>query len=202
MKNRTTKILAIALAVVTLALAVCIGTFAYLISNPAAVKNTFTVGENVVITLTENDQAEGAGLSEEYLPGKTITKKAKVSVDTNSRDCWVFVKVVYSTDLATYVDFKLNTTDWDTEISKNEDAQSGLTTVILAKSAKATATESFSILEDDKVVCKSTVSTMITEELTMEFTAYAIQESENYNTASEAWTVLNAQLNPSSVDEP
>ena len=62
------------------------GTIAWLKTQTDAVVNTFTAGD-IDITLTETDR--------EYkmVPGTTIAKDPKVTVEADSEDCWLFVKV-------------------------------------------------------------------------------------------------------------
>ena len=74
MKKKLTTVLAIVLVV---ALSVA-GTYAYLTDKTATIKNTFTVG-NVNIDLTE-----GTGEFYKMVPGTTIEKNPKVTVEADS----------------------------------------------------------------------------------------------------------------------
>lgn len=81
------------------------GTVAYLISSTGTITNTFTVG-NVSITLTEtkpgtNTTVNGGEVAFNSVPGSSVTKDAKVTVDTGSENCWLFIKVVESNNTIT-----------------------------------------------------------------------------------------------------
>ena len=68
------------------------GTLAWLTDKTDPVTNTFTVG-NVDITL-----AETTGKTYKMVPGQTITKYPKVTVEAGSEECWLFVKIEKSTN--------------------------------------------------------------------------------------------------------
>lgn len=79
------------------------GTFAYLTQTTGEVRNTFTVGNNVQISLDETDVDElgvavpeaGKVTANEYklIPGHEYTKDPTVHVDADSETCYVFIKV-------------------------------------------------------------------------------------------------------------
>ena len=100
MKTKT-KALALALCAVLLVVTTVFVTMAYLTSEDS-VTNTFTVGK-VTITLDEakvdeyGEEEEGASRVDEntykLIPGHTYTKDPQIHVDTNSEDCYLFVKI-------------------------------------------------------------------------------------------------------------
>ena len=100
MKTKT-KALALALCAVLLVVTTVFVTMAYLTSEDS-VKNTFTVGK-VTITLDEakvdeyGEEEEGANRVDantyKLIPGHTYTKDPQIHVDTNSEDCYLFVKI-------------------------------------------------------------------------------------------------------------
>ena len=99
MKTKT-KALALALCAVLLVVSTVFVTMAYLTSEDS-VTNTFTVGK-VTITLDEAKvdkygEEEGASRVEantyKLIPGHTYTKDPQIHVDTNSEDCYLFVKI-------------------------------------------------------------------------------------------------------------
>lgn len=100
------KILSIALVVAMVAI-IAVGSIAYFTDKDSA-KNTFTVG-NVGIDLTEKEW--DANLAENgtpvLMPGQTIAKDPLVTVDDNSEDCWLFVKIEWSRYVA-YIDLAIN----------------------------------------------------------------------------------------------
>ena len=100
MKTKT-KALALALCAVLLVVSTVFVTMAYLTSTDS-VTNTFTVGK-VTITLDEakvdeyGKEEEGASRVDantyKLIPGHTYTKDPQIHVDTNSEDCYLFVKI-------------------------------------------------------------------------------------------------------------
>ena len=97
------KILALVLALTLLVGGVVGGTVAWLVSKPAAVVNTFTVGK-LAITLDETDVDEWGvpvpGATERVkantynlMPGRVYTKDPIVHVQPNSEKSYVFVKL-------------------------------------------------------------------------------------------------------------
>ena len=97
MKTKS-KALLLTLCAVLLVTASVLGTMAYLTSKDE-VKNTFTVG-SVAITMDETDVDDSTKdkdrdteNSYKLLPGQEYTKDPIIHVDTNSEDCFLFVKV-------------------------------------------------------------------------------------------------------------
>lgn len=94
MKKKT--ILVAAIAVMLVAALVVGGTLAYFTDKSEAKVNTFTVG-NVAIDLTET--AWKADADHTLVPGKFYDKNPTITVDANSQDAYVFLKL----DLNKYV---------------------------------------------------------------------------------------------------
>lgn len=94
MKKKT--ILVAAIAVMLVAALVVGGTLAYFTDKSDAKENTFTVG-NVGIDLTET--AWKADADHTLVPGKFYDKNPTITVDANSQDAYVFLKL----DLNKYV---------------------------------------------------------------------------------------------------
>lgn len=97
-KRISSRALAIALVVVLLCGSVIGGTVAWLIDQTNPVVNTFTYGD-VNIDLDESDTGLDDDDSEdtndyEMVPGEVITKDPKVTVFTDSKACWLYVKLV------------------------------------------------------------------------------------------------------------
>ena len=65
------------------------GTAAWLAAKSDPIASTFTFGD-INITLTETDHQEGPT---KIIPGMDIKKALKVTVQADSVDCWLFVKV-------------------------------------------------------------------------------------------------------------
>lgn len=93
MHGISTKAFAALLAVTLLVGSAIGGTLAWLTSKSDSLVNTFTIG-NVAITLEET-KGEGSGTEKNFkvTPGVNIEKDPKVTVDSTSEDCWLFVKI-------------------------------------------------------------------------------------------------------------
>ena len=174
MKKTLTVIIALVLVVV---MSVA-GTVAYLTATTGPVVNTFTVG-NINITLTE------AADDFKMVPGNDITKDPKVTVVGDSEACWLFVKVEESDNLDDFVTY--NIAEGWTELTDG----SG---VFYREVAASTSDQVFSVLANDKVTVKDTVTKTMMDNLdkdgvtkpTLTFTAYAVQK-DNIADAATAW---------------
>lgn len=155
------------------------GTVAYLTDKTDAVVNTFTVG-NVDIALKETK------VNFKMIPGSTIDKDPKVSVDASSEDCWLFVKVEKSENLDNFIAYTI-ATGWNVL-----EGQTG----VYYREAKAS--DSFSVLANDKVTTKNTVTKAMMDALaeegatqpTLTFTAYAVQKEGL--SVEQAWAAIPA----------
>lgn len=106
-KTTNYKPLALLLAMALLVGCAIGGTVAWLADKTGEVKNTFTTS-NIDIDLaeTKNDF--------KMVPGWTIEKDPVVTVEKGSEDCYLFVKVDKSTNLDSYIAYKLATDDTST----------------------------------------------------------------------------------------
>lgn len=175
MKKKLTTVLAIVLVV---ALSVA-GTYAYLTDKTGPVENTFTVG-NVDIKL-----AETTGDSYKMVPGTTIKKDPKVTVEANSEACWLFVKVEKS---ANFDDFMTCDMANGWTALPNVDG-------VFYRTVEASGTDQvFPVLANDTVSVKSDVTKDMMDAIengtaanpTLTFTAYACQTA-GIDTAAKAW---------------
>lgn len=179
------KMIAGLLAVVLVLTTVIGGTLAYLTSTPAAVKNTFTVG-NVDITLTE----EAGGENHEFhmVPGQTITKDPKVTVtEKTTEDSYVFVKLDKSANYDTFLAEPVLAEDW-TRVE-------GETNVWYRVVTKDAETKTFDVLQNNQLTVNSDVTNeqmtaAANAQPTLTVTAYAIQQA-GFATAELAWAELN-----------
>ena len=171
----------IALSIAAIALVICCavgGTLAWLTDKTGPVVNTFTVG-NIDITL-----AETTGNSYKMVPGNTITKDPKVTVEGGSEDCWLFVKV----EKSNFDNFMTYTIDsgWT--------ALTGVDGVYYREVAASTTDQAFAVLTGNQVTVKDTVTKADMDGLTssgatlptLTFTAYAVQKA-GFTTAAAAW---------------
>ncbi len=178
------------------------GTLAWLTSTPDGVTNTFT-SSDINITLAETK----GGTNREFkmVPGNEIEKDPKITVEANSEECYLFVKIETSHNYSTYLENYETAEEW-TALPDVE----GVYYRTVSSSANA---QTFSVLKNDKVKVKTSVTsdqmkaidglnhdgTENEEELaarpTLKFTAYAIQTA-NITNAAAAW----AELNPTTGD--
>lgn len=159
------------------------GTAAWLAAKSDPIASTFTFGD-INITLTETDHQEQIKI----IPGVDIPKALKVTVQANSVDCWLFVKVEQT---GTFVPDKVTYAIADGWIQG--DGSPIPEDVYYRQVNGATADMEFSVLKGDKI----TVSKELTKEEiqnitgpTLTFTAYAVQK-EGINTAADAWARID-----------
>ena len=91
MKNKTNRTVSIKIAALIAAIVLVIGctaggTVAWLVSKPAAIVNTFTIGD-INATLTETKREF------KIVPGVDIVKDPVATVKANSEDCYLFVQL-------------------------------------------------------------------------------------------------------------
>ena len=159
------------------------GTAAWLAAKSEPIASTFTFGD-INITLTETDHQEGPT---KIIPGVDIPKALKVTVQANSVDCWLFVKVeqtgTFAPDKVTYAIADGWTKGDGPQIPEN---------VYYRQVNGATTASEFPVLKDDKITVSKELTKEeiqnITDEPTLTFTAYAVQK-EGINTAADAWAV-------------
>lgn len=175
------KTIALVLALVLIVGAAIGGTVAYLTDKTDSVVNTFTIG-NVDITLAETKT------DFKMVPGVDIAKDPKVTVEGGSEACYVFVKVEKSSNLDSFISYAI-ASDWTqgdgTKIPSN---------VYYRAVAASAADQVFSVLANDKVTTKGTVTKADMDSLTqpnatqpsLTFTAYAVQQA-TFADAAAAW---------------
>lgn len=172
------------ISVVAVALVACFaigGTLAWLADSTKTVTNTFTVGD-IDITL-----AETTGDEYKVTPGTDIKKDPKVTVLAGSEDCWLFVKV----DKANWSEgLGYTIADGWTELEEG----SG---VYYREVANNASNQEFYVLTNNEVtvsedLTKSDLEAMNTNQPSLAFTAYAVQQ-ENLETPAEAWAAVNAE---------
>ena len=186
-KGSNVKVVATLLAIVLLIGCGIGGTIAWLKDETSTITNTFTTSD-ISITLSEQDPADHTA---KMVPGATITKNPKVSVTTDSEDCYVFVKIEKSDNFDSYIEWSV-ATGW-TELTED----SG---IYWRKVLNKDTVREFSILEGDTVkvstdVTKDMMTTAKTSVPSIAFTAYAIQSANlTSSEMTEIWSL--AQNNP------
>ena len=211
MNKKSAAVLLAVLLVVGIAIG---GTMAWLSDETDDIINTFTVGNiNIELTETWNTDTDNDGKNETWkcqmIPGVDVVKDPTVTVKANSEDCWLFVRVNASSNLANYIKYEIISTE------NEEKAWTALTEVpdvYYREVAASDKDQSFDVIgyTDDnnvfyknKVLVKDTVTKAMMDELekppsnypTLTFTAYAVQKDKNGTeqfTASEAWQKVSA----------
>ena len=200
------------------------GTLAWLTDKTTPVVNTFTDSDiNITLTETDTDQnTDGEQHDYQMIPGHTITKDPKVTVEAGSEACWLFVKVSESAApaLDTYISYEIadqydatkNPNGWQTVDGKLTDNEYVIGRKILtADMGKAFDVIGYTNAKGEFVANQVLVKTSVTKPLmdaidgkddagepndekqpTLTFTAYATQLMKN-NT--EEFTAAQAWAN-------
>ena len=175
------KSLALLLAIAIVVVGVVAGTVAWLTDQTTAVKNTFTTSD-ITIELTET-----TGTSYKMIPGCTIKKDPKVTVNAGSEACYLFVKLEKSENFDTFMTYAM---------AEGWAALPNTTDVYYREVAAATADTTFEVLQGNQVSVKGEVTKEQMKALTettnptLTVTAYASQRQKNANTnftVEEAW---------------
>lgn len=165
------------------------GTLAWLTATTGPVTNTFTVG-NVDITLAETTT------DYKMVPGNTIDKDPKVTVEKDSEACWLFVKVGKGNDFDTYMTYTM-AAGW-VQLMFDKDGNP-LTDLVYYRDVPSSTTDTvFSVLANDQVTVKDSVTKGMMDDIkngttsapTLTFTAYAVQK-DNVADAADAWAKAN-----------
>lgn len=180
------KALFIMLSAALIVCATVAGTLAWLTDTTDPVVNTFTVGD-INIELKET-----TGETYKMVPGIELVKDPTVTVKAGSEACWLFVKVVKSGNFDSFMTLKM-ADGWT--LHKTE----GNTEVYYREVAATTADTDISVLKDNKVTVRDTVTKTMLEGVknaedgtpnenapTLTFTAYAVQK-DGINDATTAW---------------
>lgn len=179
-RNISGRALAALVAVVLLIGCAAGGTVAWLVSKPAAIVNTFTIGD-INATLTETNRTY------HIVPGVDIAKDPVATVVKNSEDCYLFVKIVEE-NWPTFTDNGTRKVNY--AVATGWTALEGEKGVYYREVTKSDADQPFPILKDNKVTVSSSLtkgelSTVKTQpKLTL--TVYAVQKS-GVDSPAAAW---------------
>lgn len=176
------KLIALTAAFLLVIGAAVAGTVAWLTDKTEAKVNIFTVG-NIDIDLTESTS------NYKMVPGETIAKDPKVSVEEGSEACWLFIKVEEGNKVADFIDYTI-----DPSWTKLEDG------VYYREVAAADTVQVFSVLTNNQVTVKNTVTKDDMDAIekqtvaapTLSFTAYAVQKA-GITDVADAWAKAQAQ---------
>ena len=163
------------------------GSLAWLMASTKPIVNVFTYG-NIQIKLEET-----TGDRYKMTPGKVLEKDPKISVLADSVDCWLFVKIEESDNekLSDYIEYAV------------ADGWTALTEApgVYFRAVDNTDRDvSFSVLKDDQVKVKGSVTREMLEKLNdsnypkLTFTGYAVQRDVNIDeidSAAEAWLLVS-----------
>lgn len=180
------KVLALVLAMVLVVVGVAAGTLAWLTAKSDTVTNTFTTSD-IRVELTETNETY------KMIPGYDIHKDPKAKVVSGSEECFLFVKLEKSANFDDFMTY---------EMAEGWTALADVDGVYYRKVRTADIDKPFSVLKDDKVTVKGTVTKDMMNAIdngtaakpTLTITAYASQLHKNATevfTAAEAWANVN-----------
>ena len=179
-RNISGRVLVALVAVVLLIGCAAGGTVAWLVSEPAAIVNTFTIGD-IKASLAETTK------DYHIVPGVDIDKDPVATVLKNSEDCYLFVKIDEENwPIFTETDGTTRKVDYAVAAgwTKLEDG------VYYREVSKSADDQAFHILKDDKVTVSSSLTkddlSTVTTQPKLTFTVYAVQRS-GVDTPAAAW---------------
>lgn len=125
------------------------------------------------------------------IPGKIITKDTKVTVKSKSEACYIFVKIEKSDAFDNYIEYEL-TSEW-TQL--NED-----TNIYYSELPKIDEDRDIYIFNNNQISVKEDVTKEEYEQfdqnnLTLNFTAYAVQKTSGITSANDAWNFIDSSDN-------
>lgn len=194
MKKRT---MALLMAVVMLFGTVG-ATIAWLHATSATVTNTFTAGDVGLVlnespltndgkTVDKNATKVITNNGYKLIPGNVLQKDPKVTIDSDSEPCYVFLKVEKVNSVDSYITYSIDADEWTILPGENN----------VYYKENVTAGTVINVLTGEKVTVKTDVTKTQLEALTentlpqLKFTAYAVQ-SENVADAVTAWGIANS----------
>lgn len=196
-------------AIIALSLVLCClvgGTAAWLMDTTSTVENTFTYGDiNIDLEETVNGVKKSAATTAvtndkfQMVPGSTLDKDPTVTVEANSEDCYLFVKITESANLDTFITYAI-AGGWTILSSKDT------TEVVIYRTVAKSTTQDqeFDIIGyndavgkfvANKVLVKTTVTKQDMEGIktsnqpTLTFKAYAVQIA-NVADVNAAWDLV------------
>lgn len=196
-RKRRNRRIALTLCVMFVVLAASIGgTVAWLTDKTGTIENTFTAGD-IDITLTETGTDNVDKKNYTFVPGDTLSKDPKVTVEAGSEACWLFVKVEEGNNFSDFMSYNI-ADGWTKGDGTNIPANVYYREV---DAATGTAGVSYYVLKGNTENPNGfvTVKDSVTKELianknaainkpTLTFTAYAVQKA-NVDTVEAAWNL-------------
>lgn len=193
MKSKTNRTVSIKIAALIAAIVLVIGctaggTVAWLVSKPDPITNVFTVG-NINATLTETAKTETTEFK--IVPGVNITKNPIATVEANSENCYLFVKLTEE-NWPTFTEAtEAGSTTRKVEY-KIADGWTKLEDGVYYREVlkKDTENRAFHVLQDDQVTVSSTLTKKEANAITgtpkLTVAVYAVQK-EGMASAADAW---------------
>ena len=196
------RLITLILAAALLLTGVVGGTIAWLIDKTDPVVNTFTYGDiNIELeeTPTPDDDDNPDTNEYEMIPGEEITKDPKVTVNTDSKASWLFVKLVKSANFDDFMEYQI--ADGWTQL---KDAQGNAIDGVYFREVAEVVNEDvvYEVIKDNKVHVKESVTKEMLNALdpegaeatypTLTVTAYAVQRSGFEPEISEGATAPTA----------
>lgn len=184
-RQRRNRRILMTVCLLALVMVVSVGaTIAWLTDTTGPVTNTFTVGDiNITLAETTTDY--------KMVPGKTIAKDPKVTVEGGSEACWLFVKVEKSANLDSFISYT---------IANGWTALTGVDGVYYREVPASTTAQVFDVLTSNQVTVKDDVTKTMMDGLkvsgatqpTLTFTAYACQKDGFESNPTGAWQQASA----------
>lgn len=190
------KTIILTIALVILATSAIGGTVAWLSSKTEPVINKFTYGDiNITLTETITEDGDDKDNTNSYkmLPGETIIKDPKVTVEENSENCYLFVQLEKTTNFDDFMKYEM-LEEWT--------ILEGYDNVYYQEVTKSEEKQEFNIIKDNKVIVKDEVTKDMLNALDEEgienypkltVYAYAVQrnsEIETISTPTNAWSLV------------
>ena len=164
------------------------GTVAYLVSKPAAITNTFTVGD-INAELTETTTTY------HIVPGVDIKKDPVATIKGGSEDCYLFVKVDEA-NWPAFTEAGTTTRKVNYTVAGGWTPLAGENGVYYREVTRSEANQAFKILDGDKVTVSSSLTkeelNKVTTQPTLTFTVYAVQKAQVADAAA-AWGLTKGQ---------
>lgn len=219
----------LALSMVVMITSVASGSLAWLTATTPTITNTFTYG-NVWIDLEESDtnkDNDNNPDTNEYpmQPNRPIKKDPKVTVFANSKDSWLFVELVESSNFSTYLEYKI-ATGWNQLFTVTDRVTGEVRSVYYREVDEMTTDQEFPVLLGDTVYVKDVTQEQL-QQLnadnypTLSITAYAAQkeDTDTMSNYANAWayiksddtdlvkdqypsTVMDEQIEPTTPEQP
>ena len=193
MRNKTNRTVSIKIAAVIAAIVLVIGctaggTVAWLVSKPAAIVNTFTIGDI-------NAELAETATTFKIVPGVDIVKDPVATVKAKSEDCYLFVQLTEA-NWPAFTETGSDTRKVEYTVANDWTELEGQHGVYYREVAKNdTEAQAFHVLKNDKVTVSNTLTkeeaNAITGTPKLTVAVYAVQKA-GIKTPNEAWATATA----------